>query len=135
MTPPHTDASLRSTEAPVQTPAIQPRGENPYLGPVVVLIGPKTYSAAEDFVVPLKATKRATLIGTATGGSTGQPLFMKTFGAGVMICTKRDRFPDGTEFVGVGIQPDILVQQTRRDVAEGRDPALEKAVAVLTGRK
>jgi carboxyl-terminal processing protease len=115
--------------------AIQPRGEKPYLGPVVVLIGPKTFSAAEDFVVPLKATKRATLIGTATGGSTGQPLFVRIFGASVMICTKWDRFPDGTEFVGVGIQPDILVQRTRRDVAEGKDPALERAVAFLASGK
>lgn len=114
---------------------IEPRGDKPYLGPVVVLIGPKTFSAAEDFVVPLKATKRATLIGTPTGGSTGQPLFINIYGASARICTKWDRFPDGTEFVGVGIPPDILVQQTRRDVAEGRDPALERAVAVLRGGK
>ncbi|MGA2607069.1 MAG: S41 family peptidase [Terriglobia bacterium] len=111
--------------------AIQPRGEKPYLEPVVVLIGPKTLSAAEDFVVPLKATKRAILIGTATGGSTGQPLFIRIFGTSVMICTKWDRFPDGTEFVGEGIQPDISVQQTRRDIAEGKDPALARAVAFL----
>lgn len=118
-----------------QADAIEPRGEKPYLGPVAVLIGPRTYSAAEDFVVPLKATKRATMVGTLTGGSTGQPLSLRIFGAGLMICTKWDRFPDGTEFVGVGISPDILVQRTRRDVAEGRDPALEKAVAFLTGGK
>jgi C-terminal processing protease CtpA/Prc len=118
-----------------ETDTIQPRGEKPYLGPVVVLIGPKTISAGEDFLVPLKVTKRATLIGTPTAGSTGMPLFMRIFGAGVMICTKWDRFPDGTEFVGVGIQPDMLVPRTRRDMAEGKDPALEKAVAVLAGGK
>jgi C-terminal processing protease CtpA/Prc len=117
-----------------QADAIQPRGEHPYLRPVAVLVGPKTYSAAEDFLVPLKATKRATVVGTPTGGSTGQPLFLRIFGAGVMICTKWDRFPDGTEFVGVGIQPDILVQRTRRDVAEGKDPVLERAIALLAHR-
>jgi C-terminal processing protease CtpA/Prc len=111
--------------------AIQPRGAKPFLGPVAVLVGPRTFSAAEDFVVPLKATKRATVIGTPTAGSTGQPLFTRIFGAELMICTKWDRFPDGTEFVGVGIQPDILVQRTKQDVIEGKDPELDKAVALL----
>jgi C-terminal processing protease CtpA/Prc len=113
---------------------IQPRGERPFLGPVVVLVGSRTASAAEDFLVPLKATKRATLIGTPAGGSTGNPLLVKLYKADLRICTLWCRFPDDTEFVGVGVQPDILVQQTRRDVAEGRDPALEKAVAFLTGK-
>jgi carboxyl-terminal processing protease len=114
---------------------IQPRGAKPFLGPVAVLIGPRTFSAAEDFVVPLKATKRATLVGTATAGSTGQPLFMRIFGAEAMICTKWDRFPDGTEFVGVGIQPDILVQRTKQDVIERKDPELDRAVALLQNEK
>lgn len=114
---------------------IRPRGERPFLGPVVVLIGSRTASAAEDFLVPLKATKRATLIGTPTYGSTGNPLLVKLYKADLWICTSWDRFPDDTEFVGVGIQPDILVQRTRRDVAEGKDPALERAVAFLNGVK
>ena len=45
---------------------IQPK-KNPYLGPVVVLIGPGTVSAAEDFVVALHASGRATLVEAASG--------------------------------------------------------------------
>ena len=115
--------------------AIEPRGEKPFSGPVVVLIGPKTYSAAEDFLVPLKASGRATLIGEPTGGSTGQPLFVNVYGASAGICTKWDRFPDGTDFVGVGVQPDIPVARTKADVAGGRDPALESAIAFLKQKK
>jgi C-terminal processing protease CtpA/Prc len=114
---------------------IRPSGDRAYLGPVVVLIGPRTFSAAEDFLVPLKATKRATLIGTPTGGSTGQPVSVRVYKANLAICTVWCRFPDDTEFVGVGIQPDIPVQQTKHDVAEGRDPVLERAVAFLSGAK
>ena len=42
--------------------------------------------------------------------------------------------PDGTEFVGVGVQPDVRVAPTRQSVAEGRDVALEKAIEVLKAR-
>lgn len=111
---------------------IEPRGGKPYLGPVVVLMGAGTFSAAEDFLVPLRAMKRATLIGSATAGSTGQPLSVGLYGTNARICTKWDRFPDGTEFVGVGIQPDIRVEPTRADIAAGRDPVLDRAVELLT---
>jgi carboxyl-terminal processing protease len=110
---------------------IQPRGERPFSGPVAVLIGPKTYSAAEDFLVPLKASGRAVLIGEPTGGSTGQPLRIVLYGTSAGICTKWDFFPDGTDFVGVGIRPDLEVRRTKADVAAGTDPVLAKAVEIL----
>ena len=113
---------------------IEPRGDSAFTGPVAVLIGPRTFSPAEDFLVPLKATKRALLVGSATGGSTGQPVFVPVHGARVAICTKWDSFPDGSEFVGVGVLPDISVERTIEDVARGTDAALEVAVATLRDR-
>lgn len=98
---------------------IEPRGSSAFTGPVAVLIGPRTFSAAEDFLVPLKATKRAILVGSVTGGSTGQQIVVPIYQAYVSICTKWDRFPDGTEFVGVGVRPDIPVERTIEDVARG----------------
>ena len=53
---------------------IEPSATRHYLGPVVALIGPKTGSAAEGFMVDLAASKRAKLIGMPTNGSTGQTL-------------------------------------------------------------
>jgi carboxyl-terminal processing protease len=114
---------------------VEPRGERPFAGPVTVLIGPNTYSAAEDFLVPLKMAGRAKLVGTATGGSTGQPLIVEVYGAYARICTKWDRMPDGTEFVGVGVQPDVRVEPTREAIASGRDVVLERAIQVLTGTR
>jgi len=113
---------------------IESRGETPFLKPVVVLIGPNTYSAAEDFLIPLKASGRATLIGEATGGSTGQPLLFDVYGARVSICVKWDRFPDGTDFVGVGVLPDIEVPMTKNDVRRGSDPVLERALSFLRSK-
>lgn len=103
-----------------------------YPGPIYVLTGPSTCSAAEDFLIPLRTQRRATLVGEATCGSSGQPLSFAIFGADVRICTKWDRFPDGTEFVGLGIIPDVEVHRTKEDVATGRDAVLETAIRLAS---
>ena len=114
---------------PLQVADLSPSGNPHFKGPVAVLIGPHTYSAAEDFVVAFEMAKRGKLIGSATGGSTGQPLmFLLPGGGSARICTKRDRFADGREFVGVGIQPDIEVHATLKSIRAGEDPVLERAL-------
>jgi C-terminal processing protease CtpA/Prc len=103
-----------------------------YSGPVVVLSGPATFSAAEDFLVAWKNSGRGKIIGEPSGGSTGQPLgFALPGGGSARVCTKRDTFPDGTEFVGKGIAPDILVRPTLADVRAGKDTVLERALEFL----
>ncbi|MEM6803851.1 MAG: S41 family peptidase [Bacteroidota bacterium] len=100
--------------------------------PVVVLIGNNTASAAEDFLVALDQVGIAKLIGSPTFGSTGQPLMMDLPGGGsARICTKRDTYPDGREFVGYGIPPDYKVAQTVEDYLNDKDVVLEYAVNFL----
>jgi carboxyl-terminal processing protease len=111
---------------------IMPDGARLYARPVILLTSPRTYSAAEDFTVAFSAMKRGLIIGEPTGGSTGQPLSFKLPGGGsARVCTKRDRFPDGREFVGKGIQPDEAIITTVADVRAGRDPVLEAALRNL----
>ncbi|WP_315818881.1 S41 family peptidase [Paraflavitalea speifideaquila] len=85
--------------------------------PLVVLIGNNTASAAEDFLIALDDLKgRATVIGERTYGSTGQPLMFDLPGGGsARVCTKRDTYSDGREFVGYGVKPDIEVKRTVED--------------------
>ncbi|WP_405604089.1 S41 family peptidase [Polaribacter sp. Asnod1-A03] len=100
--------------------------------PTVLLIGNNTASAAEDFLVSADNQKHMTKIGEPTYGSTGQPmLFDLPGGATGRICTKKDTYPDGREFVGYGIQPDILVKKTYQDYINDKDPVLEKAIKYL----
>jgi C-terminal processing protease CtpA/Prc len=104
-----------------------------YLKPIALLIGPSTYSAAEDFTVAFKAMNRGKMIGTSTGGSTGQPLGYNLPGGGIgFICSKRDVQPNGVEFVGIGIQPDIIAEPTISGVRKGIDEVLEKAIQIIT---
>ncbi|HWI60309.1 MAG TPA: S41 family peptidase [Symbiobacteriaceae bacterium] len=103
-----------------------------FAGPVAVLCGPFTASAAEDFLVTFKAAKRGPIVGQPSCGSTGQPLTVPLPGGGAFrVCCKRDTMPDGEVFVGKGIQPDIPCAPTLAGVASGRDEALEAAVHYL----
>lgn len=114
----------------------QPDGKHCYDKPVYILTSPKTFSAAEDFVMTFDAMHRGLILGEPTGGSTGQPLFFYLPGGGnARVCTKRNTYPDGKEFVGVGIQPNISVKQTVRDFREGKDTVLETALAEIKKRK
>ena len=81
--------------------------------PIVLLINEGTFSAAEDFCVGFRNMNRGSIIGTPSGGSTGNPIGFSLPGGGwVQICTKKDTYPDGAEFVGIGILPDIEVKET-----------------------
>lgn len=107
-------------------------GRPVYKKPVIVLSSPRTGSAAEDFLVAFKPLKRGLIIGEPTNGSTGQPMFISLPGGGqARICTKRDSFADGTEFVGVGVIPDILAYPKVTDFSEGKDSVLEVALREL----
>lgn len=100
--------------------------------PTVVLIGYSTASAAEDFLVYADRVPHFTRVGQPTYGSTGQPLFFDLPGGGsARICTKRDTYPDGRDFVGVGVQPDVKIENTVVDFVRNRDRVLEAGIEVL----
>jgi C-terminal processing protease CtpA/Prc len=100
--------------------------------PTIVLIGRQTASAAEDFLIMADELEAFTYLGEPTFGSTGQPLMMELPGGGsARISTKRDFYPDGREFIGRGVQPDIEVEPTVEAFLNDRDGALERAVAEL----
>lgn len=123
-----------NAEIPLRFPVntIEPDPVRHFSGPAVLLISPRTFSAAEDMTVVFKQAHRGKIIGEPTGGSSGQPLMFKLPGGGMArICTKHDSFADGSEFVGVGIQPDIPAHLTRADIISGHDSVLESAIHSL----
>jgi C-terminal processing protease CtpA/Prc len=112
---------------------LQPAEKN-YNGQLILLIDRETASAAEDMVVLLHAAGRAKVTGEPSFGSTGQPFILDLPGGGkARICTANCKYPDGREFVGVGIQPDILVTRTIQSITEGRDEILETAISYIKG--
>jgi C-terminal processing protease CtpA/Prc len=103
--------------------------------PLVVLLGHNTASAAEDFLVSLDYLKKGTFVGDNSFGSTGQPFIFPLPGGGsARVCTKRDYYPDGREFVGYGIKPHVYVEQTLKDYLNNYDRVLEKGKEILKNK-
>ena len=111
------------------------RASQPFRGPVAVITGPRTGSAAEDFCVAFDVMGRGEIVGAPTAGSTGQPLNVPLPGGGSLrVCTLHCTYPDGREYAGVGVEPAVLVHETVRDLRAGRDIVLETAVGRLKRR-
>lgn len=114
---------------PLSVRPIEPIAEEQYAGPVVLLTGSRTFSAAEDMAMAFAASQRGVIIGETTAGSTGQPLMFDLPGGGMArICAKRDTWPDGSPLVGVGVAPDIEIAPNVSDIQAGRDPVMEAAM-------
>lgn len=104
-------------------------------GPLVLVVDGTVASAAEDFAMPFKDNGRALLVGETTEGSSGQPHFIDLGdGFRAWIGAKREAFPDGRTFEGIGIAPDIEIVQTAEDLSKGRDRVLNEAITALAAR-
>jgi len=104
--------------------------------PIVILTGHNTASAAEDFLIHADNQKHMKKMGQNTFGSTGQPYLFALPGGGMArVCTKKDTYPDGREFVGYGIKPDIEVVPTLNDYLQNKDATLAKALSYLKTAK
>lgn len=111
---------------------IQPRVGKRFPGPLVILTGHSTFSAAEDFVVPFDFSDRAILVGETTAGSTGNPRRVPLPGGGdFRVVTLRTLYPDGAEWVGTGVKPNFEVELSQQDLYERKTPILTKGIEVL----
>lgn len=103
--------------------------------PVIVLTSERTASAAEIFIAALKASKRASVIGTETCGCV---LAVRTPhelpDGGLLDISELDyRTPAGDRLERNGIKPDQTVIIQRSDLYSGRDRAIELAITKLRG--
>jgi len=120
---------------PVDT--IAPRTDRPaYTGPIVALSSTASAGGAEDFLAAFRNTGRGVIVGATSAGSPGRPLevpLLKDWSLRLSVI--REALPRGTDVAGVGIVPDIAVEQTVEDWLAGRDAALEGARSHIGGRR
>lgn len=106
-----------------------------YRRPVAVIVDGGTFSAAEDFTAIFRGMGRGKVVGTRTAGSTGNGVGV-TLIPGVAyanICSKHDTAPDGTEFVGIGIVPDIEAAESYDSYfGKGDSPVIKAALRALS---
>jgi C-terminal processing protease CtpA/Prc len=111
---------------------IHPRKGKRYSGPIIVLMSPMTHSSGEDMIIELIQTGRCISVGEPTAGGAGGKLPFPLPGGGEFaLSTFKATFPDGTEYMTNGIQPDILVRNSLEDIVTGRDRVLEKGIDAI----
>ena len=104
----------------------------PFSGRLVVLVNHRCFSTTDNLCAFLKDARPLTrFVGQPTGGGTGEPLTVGTLNNSkvpVQFCVSVVRSPRGRIIEGVGTLPDVLVEPTREDLLQRRDPALEAAI-------
>jgi len=111
-------------------------GDQFYRGKVVVLVNERTGSAAEGFAWDMKEKAQATLIGRTTAGALlGAEAFPMPGGWELRVPTHAGYGPDGRAGIDKAVSSHITVRWTSRDVCEGRDPDIAKALDVLSSSK
>ncbi len=119
-------------ELPFNTLTNDVKTEDRIVIPTAILIGSYTASSSEDFLVATENQKHIIKVGSPTAGTTGMPMSFKLPGNGrAKICIKKEIYPDGKEFVGYGIKPNIFAKKTFQDYLKDRDPVLQKAIEYL----
>ena len=103
-----------------------------YSGPLVLLTGSSTISAAEDFTAMFRSNGRAWLLGMPTRGTTGTPLTQALPGGGALrVVSVGYRLLDGTDFIGKGIACDEQCSPNPVAWYSGHDEALQRALEHL----
>lgn len=107
---------------------VHPRDKS-YTGRLILLTDRICSCACENFVMPFKYFKRASLVGETTAGTFSFTRHI-TFDNGMIlnIAAVHHTFPDGSQFEGVGIVPDVPVDTTPDDLRSGRDVVLKRAL-------
>jgi carboxyl-terminal processing protease len=106
------------------------QGNGGWRMPLVVLIDQDSASAAEIFAGAIRDHHRGTIIGKRSyGKGSVQGIFPLTVGnAGLRLTTAKFYSPNGYPFAGIGVSPDLVVQQVARPVDGSTNPAKEDPV-------
>ncbi|MEC7987667.1 MAG: S41 family peptidase, partial [Myxococcota bacterium] len=105
-----------------------------YDGPVVLMVSNKSVSAAELFSQMIYDEENVTVVGQQSASTNGTITNAWLPGQIQMTFTGMNLLnPDGTDFHGIGIVPDIEVIPTPVQFANGEDPELSAAIQFLHG--
>ena len=116
-------------------PVVEPKGPRINV-PMAVLIGPQNSSATFQFALKCRLSGLGKLIGETTGGN------LRGINGGYFFATLPDSgiefdvalvgyYPDGPMPRDAGLDPDIKVSLTAKDIAQGNDRQMEAAARHL----
>jgi hypothetical protein len=104
----------------------------PFTGPMAILVGSGTQSAAEHLTFFFRNGGYAKLIGENTSGANGNVTGLQLASGLTFKFTGMEiRHPDGARFHGLGLEPDVRVEPTRADITIRKDTVLARGIEVL----
>lgn len=105
----------------------------PYRGPLAILVDPMTASTSEIFAAGMQRIGRARVFGERSAGA-ALPALMDRLPTGDVFVHAVADFtdPDGNRIEGAGVVPDEITPLSEKDLAAGRDTALEAAMRWIT---
>jgi peptidase S41-like protein/tricorn protease-like protein len=113
---------------------VTPAGSKHFSGNVYLLANRNTVSAAELFVLAMRAVGHTTVVGDTTGGVAGSP-FARELQNGwtYQFPESMELTLDGRMFEDIGLPPDVPSHNTTVQINELVDTQLERAIALATG--
>jgi C-terminal processing protease CtpA/Prc len=138
---PVTIGALRKRDKTTTLFADRRRGDQVFRGPLVVLVDSESGSAAEIFARLVQLRGRGRVVGDRTAGA----VMVSSFHAlaeghvhrfvqyGLSVTLGALVLPDGSTLEGRGVVPDETDLPGERDLREGHDPVLARAVRGLGG--
>lgn len=115
---------------------LEPTGRWQYGGPIALLVNEGTGSAADLFACELRSAKRVVTVGSTTHGNLSGVAAYAVLPCGLIVRISNGYICDATgkPIEGIGNEPDVPVSPSLGDILAGRDPALERAAALLKGK-
>jgi carboxyl-terminal processing protease len=111
---------------------IEGAGRRSFTGPMAVLVGPRSASAAEALAALLSESGRAESVGERTSGAlTGASIEDLPDGGQLSLADFDVRTPGGKRIEGVGFLPVHQVRTTPAEMEAGRDPVLAAALHLV----
>jgi carboxyl-terminal processing protease len=109
--------------------------QNPYSGPIVILIDGGSASTSEIFASGMQELGRAIIVGERSLGAALPSIITRLpTGARFQYAIADFKTPKGVLVEARGVVPDVEVKLSRAALLEGRDPQLEAAIAQIRQR-
>ena len=127
--PAHTDFA-----APIAQQVV-PAGSRRFAGKVYLLTSRNTISAAELFVLSMRALGNTTVVGDTTAGETGSPFARELQnGWSYQFPESMELTLDGQAFENIGLAPDVTVENSIDEINNHNvDAQLSRAIGLAAG--
>jgi carboxyl-terminal processing protease len=104
-----------------------------FAGPIAILVDEGTASTSEIFAMGLRDVGRVSVVGACPSAGMALPSMIETLPDGGLIqYVVGDYHSDkGKAAEGKGVEPQVVVDESRADYVAGRDPVLDAALAHL----